>query len=386
MKSQYIGALLAFFSAFTYALGAVLVQLLEQAIPDLQLNFYRCIGQSILSGLLLAVKEQHPIVTGKKQILFTAVVAISGVVGSLLIFVSVLLIPVGSSGSLFHAGTLIFTLIGMWIFQMEQISRRKIMVFSLTLVGIALTLFSIIPARYFDDGVEEPQSNTSHVLIKYTSYENGHWTSKVMDNHLWMQSGTNHSLRNVTQLNSDHGKMNGFWSSQAFGIILALGSGLGQAGFIIGEKKALSCEPPVTGPVLSFWISAIGLPFSIALVPIIEKVTIVSDIGTILLVIGHAVSAGVSIILICLALERAPGVVVSLIMTADLPIRTLAQYLVIPDLQSPGGGVFDIIGSVVVLIALCLPGYWDLMDRRNEKRKISNGERKPLQIEKAEDK
>ncbi len=169
MKDLYIGVTLAFLSAFTYALGAIFVQLLEQAIPDLQLNFYRCIGQSIINGLLLAVKGQSPVVTGKDRLIFTFIVALSGVVGSLLIFVSVLWIPVGSSGSLFHAGSLVFTLLGMWVLGMEHISCRKILVFSLTLLGIFLTLFSFRNAN-IEDGVKEAASNVSQIWINHTSY------------------------------------------------------------------------------------------------------------------------------------------------------------------------------------------------------------------------
>ena len=101
--------------------------------------------------------------------------------------------------------------------------------------------------------------------------------------------------------------------------------------------------------------------------------------------IGHAATAGVSIVLICVALERAPGMVVSLTFTADLPIRMLAQYLVIPDLQPPGGGLLDIIGSVMVLIALVLPGFWDCTDKRKEERKITDNELISLQPDRMEE-
>ncbi len=154
MKDFYIGIILSFLSAFTYALGSFFVQILEGKVPDLQLNFYRSIGQSILSASLLAVKGLHPLITGKQRIIFTYIVGISGAVENVLIFSSILLIPVGSAGSLFHAGCLVFTLLGVLIFRIEHVSWRKIIIFSLTLLGILLTLLSVVPATrfHFDNG------------------------------------------------------------------------------------------------------------------------------------------------------------------------------------------------------------------------------------------
>ncbi len=88
-----------------------------------------------------------------------------------------------------------------------------------------------------------------------------------------------HSSHNSSNITTEDDNNHNLWITSAIGVLLALGSGLAQAAFIIAEKKALSCEPPVTGPVLSFWISAAGLPISIALVPIFEKLTFVSDLG-----------------------------------------------------------------------------------------------------------
>ena len=377
MRDLYIGVILAFFSASTYALGSIFVQLLGNAIPHFQLNFYRCMGQSILSTLLLVVKGQHPVVTGKEGIILTSVVGISGALQNILIFISVLLIPVGSAGSLLHAGSVIFTLLGVWIFRMERISWKKVIVFSLTVAGISLTLFSLICVNNscFENGILHQGT------ICDKSYSNQSKPLKFMDNHSGM-SDLNYSLGNGSQFTTDLGNIHNFWISQAFGIILALGSGLAQAGLILGERKVILCDPPVTGPVLSFWVSAAGIPISLGFIPIIEQLKFVSNIRSILLVIGHAATAGVSIILFCLALERAPGVVVSLTFTSDLPIRTLAQYLVIPDFQPPGGGVFDIIGSVVVTIALSLAGVLDLLD----KRKTKTEELMPIKTGKLEDK
>ncbi len=380
MKDLYIGVVFAFLSAFTYALGAILVQLLEQAIPDFQLNLYRCIGQSILSGLLLIVKKERPLVKGKERIIFTTIVGISGAVGSVLIFVSVLWIPVGTSGSIFHAATIIFTLLGVWILRMEQISWRKMIVFTITLVGISLSLLSVIYTgdSIFDGTIKETDWNVSHIWINGTDYNNESRPTNTIGDQRWMNDN-NHAPHIESQSTTDLNNTNGLWIGQVFGVILAVGSGLAQTSFILGEKKAVSCDPPVSGPVLSFWISVAGLPISIVLMPIFEKLTFVSNIVPILLVIGHAVSAGLSIIFICLALERAPGMVVSLALTSDLPIRVLAQYLVIPNYQPPGGGMFDIIGAAVVTLALCLPGIWDIIDKRQEKKKMDDAEQTPLQ-------
>ncbi len=147
MKDLYIlGIILSFLSTFTYALGSILVQILEGKVPDLQLNFYRSIGQSVLSASLLAAKGLNPLITGKQRIIFTSIVGICGAGQNILIFSSVLLIPVGSAGSLLHAACLVFTLLGVLIFRMENVSWRKIIIFSLTLLGILLTLLSVVPA------------------------------------------------------------------------------------------------------------------------------------------------------------------------------------------------------------------------------------------------
>ncbi len=218
-----------------------------------------------------------------------------------------------------------------------------------------------------------------HINQTVDSYRNESKESKAhnMNDHS-QNIHENNSLLNESSSTTNKVNGHGILITQAFGVTLALGSGLAQAILILGEKKAVVLEPPVPGPVLAFWISVAGLPISIALVPVLEEIIFVSDIGAILLVIGHAATAGFSIILLCLALEIVPAVVVSLIMTSDLPIRVLAQYLVIPDFQPPGGGLYDILGSVVVTLALCLAGIWDLMDMWKEKQKPNNNELIPL--------
>ncbi len=143
---------------------------------------------------------------------------------------------------------------------------------------------------------------------------------------------------------------------------------MAQAVGIIAEKKILTLdiketESKVTGPVLSFWVSIAGLPISLALVPWFEKITFVTDIKSIILVIGHAGAAGLCVMLFYTAVELTPAILVSLAITAEQPMRTLAQYVIIPEYQASRGGPFDIIGSVVVTIALCLPGIWYLIDK-----------------------
>ncbi len=218
-----------------------------------------------------------------------------------------------------------------------------------------------------------------HINQTVDSYRNESKESKAhyINDHLQIIH-KNNSLLNESSSTTNKVNGRGMWITQALGVTLALGSGLVQATLILAERKAVTLETPVPGPVLAFWISVAGLPISIALVPILEEITFVSDIGTILLVIGHAATAGISVILFCLALEIVPAVIVSLILTSDLPIRVLAQYVVIPDYQPPGGGLWDILGSVVVTIALCLAGIWDLMDRRKEKQQTNDEELIPL--------
>ncbi len=123
-------------------------------------------------------------------------------------------------------------------------------------------------------------------------------------------------------------------------------------------------EPEVSGPVLSFWVSIAGLPISLALVPCFEKITFVTDIKSIILVIGHAGAAGLCVMLFYTAVELTPAILVSLAITSEQPMRTLAQYVIIPDYQASRGGPFDIIGSMVVTIALSLPGIWYCLDER----------------------
>ena len=58
-----------------------------------------------------------------------------------------------------------------------------------------------------------------------------------------MQDDTNQSFHNESQFTTGLHNTNELWSGHAtFGVVLALGSGLAQAGFIIAEKKVLLCD------------------------------------------------------------------------------------------------------------------------------------------------
>ncbi len=300
MKDLILGVIFSLTASVTYTLGSVIVQLLDRAIPDLQLNFYRSFGQTLCSAFWLAAKRQHPLVRGKDHIIFTAVFAVTAAIQNLLIFVAVLLIPVGTTGSLFHASTLIFTTLGVVIFRVESLSCRKSMVLSISLIGISLTLLSPIL-----NDKEETVEKLLYNDVQETQLSASNWTN------FKNQTFTNTT---VTQKGPQQFSLTGL-----FGIILAIGSGLAQTIETLSAKKVYEMEPPVTGIVLSYWTNIAGLPISIILVPILEELTFVSDIKSIFLIIAHVLFAFISIITYCLAIEKAPALVVSLAYTCDLP-------------------------------------------------------------------
>ncbi len=354
MKDLILGVILALTASVAYTLGSIIVQLLDRAIPDLQLNFYRSFGQVLCSAILLGAKRQHPFVSGKREIALTTAFAVCVAIQNVMIFVAVLLIPVGTTGSLFHASTLIFTTLGVVLFQIEALSWRKIIVLSIALFGISLTLFSAI----------DPKEEAVKMVID----------NDVQKNQLSLKLAnfTNQASNNKSLIPKDN---HTFWITSSFGIILAVSSGLALAIEYLTATKVYELEPPISALVLSIWANIAGLPISIILVPILEQLTFVSDIKAIFLIIAHAAAAGISIITSCLALERAPPLVVSLAYTCDLPLRTLMQYLVVPGFQPSGGGIFDIIGSAVVTIGLCMPGFWFLMDKRRQRKGGEGGEK-----------
>ena len=221
------GTIFALFYAFFFTLGSVFVQLLEGSIPDLQLNFYRCFGQVLCTNLLLLPRKNNPFVRGKSQRMFTAVIAISGAVQNIIIFIAVLLIPVGTVGSLFHATSVIFTIMAVIILRIEPITRRKIILTLLTLIGIFLTLFSAIHNTFLKKATG-PSVMTDELADD---------TLDVPDQLQFLESNTNFSQSwisvlnqtctfNVTGFSRSKNVKPSFWTSQSFGIILALFAGL----------------------------------------------------------------------------------------------------------------------------------------------------------------
>ncbi len=175
----------------------------------------------------------------------------SGAVQNVIIFVAVLLIPVGTVGSLYHAANVIFTILAVIILRLESVTRRKIILTFLTLVGIILTLISAVrnmraaktsiikDDKDSQDTLECPRKNTSESNFNFSQSWTGSLNQLVTSNF----NGSIHSSK--TGFSPSSNEDPSFWTSQLFGIILALSAGLHS--FESREALFLFCWPKVLG-------------------------------------------------------------------------------------------------------------------------------------------
>ena len=109
--------------------------------------------------------------------------------------------------------------------------------------------------------------------------------------------------------------------------------------------------------VIQFWYSTTSLLLSSTLMFIFEheKINIPKKMDNLMLLLLHSFSAGTGQVLYIYIVRLLSILVISIILYSEVPLRTLTQYLIVPDLQPIKGQGFDLAGCIIITLGLVLP-------------------------------
>ncbi len=115
--------------------------------------------------------------------------------------------------------------------------------------------------------------------------------------------------------------------------------------------------------IIQFWYSVISLLFSTILMLLLEHkvLTIPSKLDGLMFLILHTLSAGTGQVLYIYIVRLLSILAISIILYSEVPQRTLAQYLIVPDLQPIKGERFDLAGCIIIAVGLLLPSCKQLI-------------------------
>ncbi len=127
--------------------------------------------------------------------------------------------------------------------------------------------------------------------------------------------------------------------------------------------------------VLNFWCITGSIALSVLLMIGFEykKLTLPSKLDDILFLSTHILATGVGQVLNFALIELLSFITIGIVMNLEIPMSMLCQYTVLAsNLQPIKGGMFDFIGTIIIIFGLLLPPVGELWSLKS--RQKSQGE------------
>ncbi len=236
------------------------------------------------------------------------------------------------ASSVIMASMTSFCLILGRIFLREKIPNSFIGAALLCFIGLGLDIYGLVTTVL--------QEENTHIDL---------YTALPVPNLLTTSapsSGRNIHTSTVTQL--------------LFGFIVAIFSGLGEAVSVVVQKYYEDEFPSVH--VLTFWSTAVGFILSLCCLLVFQyqNIAIPHDLDTCLLVLGHSSVVGIGLTLYIISMKVASTYVLSIFHNAHIPTALLFETVWFGNLQPIPGGIYDLVGPIILSIGLLIPPVWTL--------------------------
>ena len=108
---------------------------------------------------------------------------------------------------------------------------------------------------------------------------------------------------------------------------------------------------------IGFWLLSTSAVFSSLLMLVFEynTITLPHKIEDIIYLAVHSLSTGIAYILVYLTVLLLPLVTFSIVVTAAIPMEIVCQYVIVTHLQPIKPGFTDLMGAIIITVALVLP-------------------------------
>ncbi len=275
-------------------------------------------------------------------------------IASLTLYVAVEHIPVGSASALRHSSWMITVPIASPFILKEKIGISKWVAIILCAFGSTVSFIGYfkIDTPNIDGKWNFPASLQQHEEIQNI-------TSGVEDKQV------------------DTGRL-------IFGLSMAILDGVFSMGLVIVTKKMQGDVENIL--VLPVWYNISGIVGSLIAMTVLERhhLAFPTDAKNIAYIFLHSSSNVVTTFSKFLAFSYGSSVVSSITLNAELPMSTLCQYILFPNLQPLGGSMYDLVGTIMITVGITLTPLFNLITyckckkaQDNECKSLITGDVKP---------
>ncbi len=281
-------------------------------------------------------------------------------VGQIIYFAKFEILPLASSEGIYNmVYTVLTALVGRFVLK-ESVSMRKVISLLLCVVGCLLIgmglIFTVQQLELGSSNMEEVSATelghnmTKESYITATTVMNGNDTFRAS------------SDRNVHHRNISTETM----SALLFGFLLCFVQA-------IGDCAALYCSSIMSKEVqdvlyINFWYLVMSNVVSIILMVIFEGdiLALPTKSTDIIYVVVHGIASGLAHLALYALISFLSFIAITLFINAEILMKILCQYVMFPQLQPIQGGVFDLIGAIIIAIALVIPPLGELWEYRKD--------------------
>ena len=198
-------------------------------------------------------------------------------------------------------------------------------------------------------------SNTSHKFIQTQAVQNQSTTNEPKIN---MQM--EHYHQNTTNSDifvPDHNLV----INCLFGTLLSTASAICEVLSMSAAKQLNNSNMHFAE--ITFWTSLIQVPFSLILMACFENVKLILGLKDILFTSLHTIFCAFMIATYFISISYGEVILVSIVITSDIPMRVFFQFVGFSDIQAVQTGWWDIMGAILVTIGVLVLPCWELSEK-----------------------
>ena len=315
-----IGYVLVFMHIFAEVTGLACVQILQGAVSDFQLSAIRLFFQTY--GVLMIIQWNNNFYKLlQTDMKWMGVVVFSYILFNIGFYGASKCLPLADHGSL--TNLLLFIFIGLFLWNFKSQAPGKVNIVAI-IVCFTGTVMTVQPSYLFGNGATKYNESTQGVVA------------------------------NLSSSNSSQYIISPDLQATPYCYTLLVVGSATMALFLFGLEHRLN---HINTPNQIFWMSFGALIFSVPLAFYMEPINVgfIFNLKDTLLVLGHSITAGVTISLGLGSLHLLGGLRFSIVLSITIIVQLASQYTFLADYQPGNKNVLAVSGVFVVVIGIALP-------------------------------
>ncbi len=307
----------------------------------------------IVSDILLVIyfgwKRQYPVVPRKWHTRL-ALSGLSVAVIHVTMFAKIEVIPLGNADAVTHVTATILSVMATMYVLREKVPLSKRLGIMLLLIGTCFIVVGLWDSVNHSNSLahENHENGTQFIAMMHLETNKDHQAMKAKNTSVTQVTNANAAHRAIIT-NTTSGLLLGFALCFIQGLFDFL-----EVYFASTLKEHVEDEDPL---IINFWNVTASLLFSLTCMLIFEydELAIPTNNDDAMYFTIHIITAGVAQVLYVYLVKFLSLIAMSIIIYSEIPMKTLSQYLIVPELQPITGGIFDLAGCLIITVGLVIP-------------------------------